>query len=287
MFFADDFRDHGNHKEAGGQAQLSANGDEGGASHVLPRAVTRQPDLQPVQIWGFKATVNHSLICLNIVLDYGQVFGLSFPWRTFPQSIPAYMVCLENTLGAKQGTLFRAPRGSDRPVQDDNAFARCDYWNLLANKPQPPLNVGHSPTASGCVFWNWHAFFPHFFMCPTHLGDEATTWHQSRPHFSHMSMGEALLMLAENIFLECEFMWLFMVSYIHGVHIRTKKKLPSGCQHQAFFRAFFSHCWAGWARWRDSVCWCTTKHCTMAYWRRQLWVIYSFNFLFFDWPKEL
>ena len=63
--FAEDFRDHGNHKEAGGQAQLSANGDEGGASHVLPRAVTRQPDLQPVQIWGFKATVNHSLICFE------------------------------------------------------------------------------------------------------------------------------------------------------------------------------------------------------------------------------
>ena len=65
--------------------------------------------------------------------------------RTFPQSIPAFMVCMDSTLGAKQGTLFRAPRNSDRPAAHDNVWTRSDYWNLLANKPSTPMNISYSP----------------------------------------------------------------------------------------------------------------------------------------------
>ena len=78
------------------------------------------------------------------VVHFSQTCLVFNPGRTFPQSIPAYMVCLENTLGAKQGTLFRAPRGAEKPVADDNVFTRSDYWNLLACKPEAPLSPGPS-----------------------------------------------------------------------------------------------------------------------------------------------
>lgn len=62
------------------------------------------------------------------------------------------MVVLESTLGAKLGTLFRAPRNSERPLQDENTFTRCDYWNLLACKPAPPLNMSEYVTPESSTY---------------------------------------------------------------------------------------------------------------------------------------
>lgn len=75
--------------------------------------------------------------------------------RTFPQSIPAFMVCMDSTLGAKQGTLFRAPRNSDRPAAHDNVWTRSDYWNLLANKPSTPMNISYSPANMTYMLLLW------------------------------------------------------------------------------------------------------------------------------------
>ncbi|CAK9018364.1 unnamed protein product [Durusdinium trenchii] len=61
------------------------------------------------------------------------------------------MVCLDSTLGAKQGTLYRAPRAAELKATDDNAWARSDYWQLMTCKPSPPLSVSH-------LTIRWHSF---------------------------------------------------------------------------------------------------------------------------------
>ena len=110
--------------------------------------------------------------------------------RTFPQSIPAYMVCLESTLGAKLGTLFRAPRNSDRPAQDENAFTRSDYWNLLACKPQPPLNVSNSPGSSLLLLISFFWSDMVLLSC-----SQVITWPQSRQLSFPMNKGGPWQML--------------------------------------------------------------------------------------------
>lgn len=49
---------------------------------------------------------------------------------------------LRNTLGCRQGTLYKAPRNSDVKLQDDNVFCKSDFWNLNASKPSRPLALG-------------------------------------------------------------------------------------------------------------------------------------------------
>lgn len=59
--------------------------------------------------------------------------------RTFPQSLPAWMIVLDSALGCRQGTLWKAPRGSDRPLQDPNNFCRNDFWTYGGCKATMPL----------------------------------------------------------------------------------------------------------------------------------------------------
>jgi hypothetical protein len=59
-----------------------------------------------------------------------------------PQSLSAWMVVLDKTLGSRQGTLFKAPRGSERDLKDSNTFCRNDFWALVACKPSQPLQPG-------------------------------------------------------------------------------------------------------------------------------------------------
>ena len=59
--------------------------------------------------------------------------------RTFPQILPAYLVVLDSTLGARQGTLYLAPRDSERLTKDANVWTKGDLWNDLACKATAPL----------------------------------------------------------------------------------------------------------------------------------------------------
>ncbi|CAJ1408389.1 unnamed protein product [Effrenium voratum] len=51
--------------------------------------------------------------------------------RTFPRTLPAWLVMLDHTLGARMGTLFKVPRNAERDASDANVFAKCDLWNSL------------------------------------------------------------------------------------------------------------------------------------------------------------
>lgn len=65
------------------------------------------------------------------------------PLRQFPCALPGWMVVKDSTLGARQGTLYKVPRNSDRDVKDQNLFAKSDYWNLLACRATAPLPISH------------------------------------------------------------------------------------------------------------------------------------------------
>ena len=59
--------------------------------------------------------------------------------RTFPRVLPAWIITLDSTLGSRQGTLYKAPRSSDRKLQDDNVWTKSDYWNILVCPSSIPL----------------------------------------------------------------------------------------------------------------------------------------------------
>ena len=76
--------------------------------------------------------------------------------RTMPQSLSAWMVVLDKTLGSRQGTLFKAPRGSERELKDANTFCRNDFWALVACKPSQPLQPGM--VAKNLCIYLWFMF---------------------------------------------------------------------------------------------------------------------------------
>ena len=53
------------------------------------------------------------------------------------------MIALDSTLGCRQGTLYKAPRGAERKFADDNVFAKSDYWCNLVNVATSPLPVSY------------------------------------------------------------------------------------------------------------------------------------------------
>ena len=59
--------------------------------------------------------------------------------RTFPRVLPAWIITLDSTLGSRQGTLYKAPRSSERKLQDDNVWTKSDYWNILVCPSSIPL----------------------------------------------------------------------------------------------------------------------------------------------------
>ena len=74
------------------------------------------------------------------------------------------MVVLDKTLGSRQGTLYKAPRGSERDLKDTNAFCRNDFWALVACKPSQPLlpgMVANSPRVRHCRLIRVLDFAPH------------------------------------------------------------------------------------------------------------------------------
>lgn len=66
--------------------------------------------------------------------------------RSLPASLPGWMIVLDTTLGAKQGTLYKVPRSSDRPAADTNTFAKNDWWSLHRCGATLPVNPGLLPT---------------------------------------------------------------------------------------------------------------------------------------------
>ena len=73
------------------------------------------------------------------------------PTRTFPRVLPAWLITLDSTLGCRQGTLYKAPRSSERKLQDDNVWTKSDYWNLLVCPPSVPLATS-KPADIRCFF---------------------------------------------------------------------------------------------------------------------------------------
>ncbi|CAK9049972.1 unnamed protein product, partial [Durusdinium trenchii] len=51
------------------------------------------------------------------------------------------------------GTLFKAPRNSERKVTDDNIWTKSDYWNLLVCPPSVPLPVSEYVTPESGTFF--------------------------------------------------------------------------------------------------------------------------------------
>ena len=98
--------------------------------------------------WTFRDVVEfrYSMV---LVKQYSIVFCLLLDvvslWhlRTMPQTMPAWLIVLANTLGARQGTLYKAPRNAEVKLQDDNVFCKNDYWNLNACKASTPLPLSH------------------------------------------------------------------------------------------------------------------------------------------------
>lgn len=76
---------------------------------------------------------------LNQIILSHNIFVAANTCRTFPRVLPGWMVALDTTLGAKQGTLYRAPRNAERKQTDDNVWAKCDFWNNLVCAPSVPL----------------------------------------------------------------------------------------------------------------------------------------------------
>lgn len=64
--------------------------------------------------------------------------------RTFPRTLPAWLVMLDHTLGARMGTLFKVPRNAERDASDANVFAKCDLWNSLMTANTEPMPISQS-----------------------------------------------------------------------------------------------------------------------------------------------
>ncbi|CAK8995952.1 unnamed protein product [Durusdinium trenchii] len=86
---------------------------------------------------------------INIPFDLSSAHGN----RSLPASLPGWMIVLDTTLGAKQGTLYKVPRSSDRPAADTNTFAKNDWWSLHRCGATLPVNPGDYVTPeSGTLF---------------------------------------------------------------------------------------------------------------------------------------
>ena len=68
---------------------------------------------------------------------------LASPLRTFPAILPGWMVVLSSTLGCRQGTLYRAPRGAEAKLADDNVFCKNRFWTELTCQATVPLALSH------------------------------------------------------------------------------------------------------------------------------------------------
>ena len=69
-----------------------------------------------------------------------ETFFCSFwIWRNFPAFLPCYMVLLDRTLGSRLGTLYKAPRDSERDVKDSNCFCRNAWWSVMGCERTTPL----------------------------------------------------------------------------------------------------------------------------------------------------
>ena len=87
---------------------------------------------------------------VQIAIDVSNLHGN----RTFPSMLPAWMVVLDTTLGARQA-FYKAPRNSDRPLSDENTFTKNDFWNLLSCKPSQPLAVSNLTILYYFCFFVW------------------------------------------------------------------------------------------------------------------------------------
>lgn len=66
------------------------------------------------------------------------------PCRSMPSLLPAWVAMLENTLGCRQGTLYKAPRNSDKDLRDDNVFVKNEFWQSGTCRPTVPLSTSFS-----------------------------------------------------------------------------------------------------------------------------------------------
>lgn len=91
------------------------------------------------------------------------------PQRTFPPSLPAWMVVLDSTLGSRLGTLYKAPRNSERPTQDSNVFTKNDFWKLHACKPSTPLPLNEYVTPESGTFFSNKSHRSHCTLASTFM----------------------------------------------------------------------------------------------------------------------
>lgn len=96
-------------------------------------------------VWAFNCVV----IC--------WLLYVGSPWhlRTMPQTMPAWHIVLANTLGSRQGTLYKAPRNAEVKLQDDNVFCKSDYWNLNACRASAPLPLSHQVYITILISFFW------------------------------------------------------------------------------------------------------------------------------------
>ncbi|CAK9025766.1 unnamed protein product, partial [Durusdinium trenchii] len=98
---------------------------------------------------GEHRRIEDKLLSMGLELKNIQV---CFDVAQFPCALPGWMVVKDSTLGARQGTLYKVPRNSDRDVKDQNLFAKSDYWNLLACRATAPLPISEYQTPESGTF---------------------------------------------------------------------------------------------------------------------------------------
>ena len=155
------------------------NGLRGEYRRVEDKFMSMNMELKTAQVM-FDLTTQHgnrTVCCLCIVSNWlfdlswsslnkiethpGKVYKAStclhtrLPWRSMPQLLQAWMVVLDTTLGSKLGTLYKAPRNSERDLKDTNAWTKNTFWNIGVCKPSVPLAPSHWPALYCFYFLHW------------------------------------------------------------------------------------------------------------------------------------
>lgn len=199
------------------------------------------------------------------------------PWhlRTMPQTMPAWHIVLANTLGSRQGTLYKAPRNAEVKLQDDNVFCKSDYWNLNACRASAPLPLSHQVYITILISFFWGGGLNN--PCCL-LKENSTRWLcDTRKWYLLQSwartFSDGILSL---VLLICCFSKI--THYYQGIfeqklprwfrHWRIKKKQRNGSDLLPLSGQFWKHAWAGSAASSLNAASSITSPCMMETWKR-------------------
>lgn len=197
--------------------------------------------------------------------------------------MPAWQIVLGNTLGSRQGTLYKAPRNAEVKLQDDNVFCKSDYWNLNACKASAPMPLSHQVYITTLISFFWGEVKQSLLPSKTKL-HKVIMWRQKVVPSSVMSKDVHwrnlvlslvdMLFFKNKAFLPGNFEQKFQVSHKSIFrawwfrHRRIKKKQRNGSDLPPLSGQFWKHAWAGSAASSLNAASSTTSPCMMETWKR-------------------